>query len=287
MQKHYSYLSLLIIFSFSCLLGCEGGGDKAEELTSGGMTFNEGGAETEQSAGETAAGEETSAGEEESAGEENPAGEEEVAGEENPAGEEVAAGEETSAGEEETAGEDIIIDIVGEGGEEWVDPEDFGAEGEGIHAFIMTDINGEEVDMRRYRGRVVLVVNVASRCGYTRQYEDLQNLYSEYRERGLVILGFPANNFNSQEPGSDEEIAEFCSRNYGVTFPMFSKISVKGGDIHPLYSYLTGESGQEVSWNFNKFLVDRNGLYISQFVSQVEPYAPELISALETALSQE
>ena len=151
----------------------------------------------------------------------------------------------------------------------------------------MTDINGEEVDMRRYRGRVILAVNVASRCGYTGQYEDLQRLYSEYRERGLVILGFPANNFGSQEPGTDEEIAEFCSANYGVTFPMFSKISVKGDDIHPLYDYLTGASGQEVSWNFNKFLVGRDGLFISQYLSNTTPYSDTLIQALEMALAAE
>jgi glutathione peroxidase len=150
----------------------------------------------------------------------------------------------------------------------------------------MTDINGEEVDMRRYRDRVALVVNVASRCGYTSQYEDLQNLYSEYRERGLVILGFPANNFGGQEPGTEEEIAEFCSANYGVTFPMFSKISVKGADIHPLYTYLTGESGREVSWNFNKFLVGRDGRYIEHFLSATAPYGDELIMALEAALAE-
>ena len=169
----------------------------------------------------------------------------------------------------------------------WEDPADFGEPGEGLHAFTMTDINGDMVDMRRYRGRVVLVVNVASRCGFTVQYEDLQRLYTEYWERGLVILGFPANNFGSQEPGSDEDIAEFCSANYGVTFPMFSKISVRGNDIHPLYAYLTDASGQEVSWNFNKFLVGRDGMLIEHFLSQTTPYADPLIEALETALAAE
>jgi glutathione peroxidase len=219
---------------------------------------------------------------------EAPAGAE-VAGDEMIAGVEVAgeapAGAEV-AGDEMMAGE-IIIEVAGEEGEEWVDPEDFGEPGEGIHAFTMDDINGEAVDMRRYRGRVTLVVNVASRCGYTRQYEDLQTLYETYRDRGLVILGFPANNFGGQEPGSDEEIAEFCSANYGVNFPMFSKISVKGGDIHPLYQYLTGESGREVSWNFNKFLVGPDGLYVSQFLSMTEPLSDELINAIEPLLATE
>ena len=181
----------------------------------------------------------------------------------------------------------MIIEVAGEQSEEWIDPEDFGAPGEGIHAFTMVDINGEEVDMRRYRDRVVLVVNVASRCGYTRQYEDLQTLYTTYRERGLVILGFPANNFGGQEPGTEEEIAEFCMSNYGVTFPMFSKISVKGGDIDPLFAYLTSESGREVSWNFNKFLIDREGFLITHYNSNVVPYADELIAALEAELDRE
>ncbi len=204
------------------------------------------------------------------------------------AGEQMAeAGEQmTEAGEQMAeAGTEVIIETPDEGGEMWIDPEDFGEPGQGIHAFTMTDINDEMVDMRRYRGRVVLVVNVASRCGYTGQYEDLQRLYSEYWEQGLVILGFPANNFGSQEPGSDEEIAEFCSANYGVTFPMFSKISVKGDDIHPLYAYLTDASGQQVSWNFNKFLVGRDGLLIEHFLSATTPYSDPLIAALETALA--
>ena len=199
------------------------------------------------------------------------------------------AGEEINeAGEQMTeAGEQVIIETPDEGGEMWEDPADFGEPGEGIHAFTMTDINGEMVDMRRYRGRVVLVVNVASRCGYTDQYEDLQSLYSDYWEQGLVILGFPANNFGGQEPGSDEDIAEFCSANYGVTFPMFSKISVKGADIHPLYDYLVEASGQEVSWNFNKFLVGKDGMLIEHYQSGVTPYSDPLIAALEAALSVE
>ena len=324
-QLHLSFRHLyLIVLLATTLLACEGGeevdttagtevnagmmnGVAGQELEAGENTAGENTA-GENTAGENTAGEntagETTAGEntagENTAGEntagENTAGEntagENTAGE-NTAGENTAgentAGENTAgdtAGTEE-AGEDVIIETPDEGGEEWMDPEDFGAEGQGAHAFTMLDIDGEEVDMRRYRGRVILAINVASRCGYTSQYEDLQRLYSEYREQGLVILGFPANNFGSQEPGTDEEIAEFCTANYGVTFPMFSKISVKGADIHPLFSYLTEESGQEVSWNFNKFVVGRDGMFIDHFLSNTTPYSDTLIQALESALATE
>ena len=197
------------------------------------------------------------------------------------------AGSEQDEAVGEDAGSEVIIEVAGELAEEWEDPDDFGTPGEGIHAFTMVDINGEEVDMRRYRGRVVLVVNVASRCGYTRQYEGLQTLYNTYRDRGLIILGFPANNFGGQEPGTEEEIAEFCEANYGVTFPLFSKVSVTGTDIHPLYEYLTESSGQAVSWNFNKFLVGTDGVYVQQFTSQVEPLSPQITGALEPLLTQE
>ena len=108
-----------------------------------------------------------------------------------------------------------------------------------VHQFTMADINGEDVNLSQYKGKVVLIVNVASRCGLTPQYRDLQKLYAEKKNQGLVILGFPANNFAGQEPGADGEIESFCQKNYGVTFPMFSKISVKGDDIHPLYQFLT------------------------------------------------
>ena len=162
--------------------------------------------------------------------------------------------------------------------------DDASVPGQGIHQFTMTDIYGQEVDLRHFRGKVALVVNVASRCGYTRQYEDLQVLYEQYQDRGLVILGFPANNFGSQEPGTEGEILEFCTANYGVTFPMFGKISVKGADMHPLYAYLTGESGAQVSWNFNKFLVATDGRYSHHYQSTTEPLSAELTSAIEALL---
>ena len=303
----YKRLEKITVYSFIwiislCAFGCDSTEDKdtneGRSTPEAGFTAGDNaiaGDTTGPEAGEVAAGAEVVAGVEagEAAGEETAAGAsaggEVVAGAEagETAGEETAAGE--SAGDQagDEAGDEVIIEVSGELAEEWVDPEDFGAPGEGIHAFTMVDINGEEVDMRLSRDRVVLVVNVASRCGYTSQYEDLQSLYDMYRERGLVILGFPANNFGGQEPGTDEEIAEFCSANYGVTFPLFSKISVKGGDIDPLYEYLTGESGREVSWNFNKFLVGTDGMYIEQFLSPVAPLSEELIGVLEENLPQE
>ncbi len=132
-------------------------------------------------------------------------------------------------------------------------------EGKSIYDFTMTTLEGEEKPLADYKGKVILVVNVASKCGNTPQYADLEAMYEANKDNGLVILGFPANNFMKQEPGSNEEIAEFCQKNYGVTFPMFSKISVKGDDMDPLYQYLTTAAGEEVSWNFQKFLIDREG----------------------------
>lgn len=133
-----------------------------------------------------------------------------------------------------------------------------------IYEIPVVDIHGSETTLEQFRGQAMLIVNVASRCGLTPQYEELQKLYENHREDGLVVLGFPANNFMGQEPGTDEEILEFCTSNFGVTFPMFSKISVKGRDMHPLYKYLTSESlngkaDSNVSWNFQKYLISRNG----------------------------
>lgn len=158
-----------------------------------------------------------------------------------------------------------------------------------LYNFTVTDIDGNDVTLSEYRGKVLLIVNVASRCGYTPQYEGLQKIFEEYREMGLLVLGFPANNFGNQEPGSDEEIKEFCSLNYGVSFPMFSKISVKGADIHPLYQYLTSEESNpkfagEISWNFNKFLVDPSGKIIARFESKDKPESDEVVQAIEKAL---
>lgn len=152
-----------------------------------------------------------------------------------------------------------------------------------IYDFTPKSIDGKPSPLTAYRGKVVLVVNVASQCGYTPQYAGLEKLFERYKDEGFVILGFPANNFGGQEPGSNEEIRQFCTRKYNVTFPMYSKISVKGGDQDPLYAYLTKAAG-DVKWNFTKFLVGKDGKVIAKFDSGVTPDAPELIAAIEKAL---
>jgi glutathione peroxidase len=158
-----------------------------------------------------------------------------------------------------------------------------------IYDFTVKDIDGKEVKLEQYKGKVLLIVNVASQCGYTPQYEGLQKLYSQFQAAGLVVLGFPANNFKGQEPGSNEQIKEFCSTTYGVTFPMFSKISVKGDDIHPLYQYLTSgkdnaELAGEISWNFNKFLVNPAGKVVARFTPADKPESEKIIDAIQQAL---
>jgi len=155
--------------------------------------------------------------------------------------------------------------------------------------FKMTSLDGKEVDLASYQGKVILFVNVASKCGYTPQYKGLEALYTKYEAKGFVILGFPANNFLSQEPGTNAEIQAFCSRTYNVTFPMFSKISVKGSDQAPLYQYLTDKkanpaTGGDIGWNFTKFVVDRNGNIVARFDSKVEPESAEVTKAIEEAL---
>ncbi|HOT96370.1 MAG TPA: glutathione peroxidase [bacterium] len=160
-----------------------------------------------------------------------------------------------------------------------------------VYEFTMNDIDGAPVKLEQYRGKVLLIVNVASKCGFTPQYEGLEKLYTTYKDAGLVVLGFPANNFMRQEPGSNDEIKSFCSLTYGVTFPMFSKISVKGADQHPLYAWLTGKESNpdfagDISWNFNKFLVNREGHIIARFGSRTKPEDPELVSAINKALSE-
>jgi glutathione peroxidase len=155
-----------------------------------------------------------------------------------------------------------------------------------VHDFTLTSIDGKAVPLSSYKGKVVLLVNVASKCGYTPQYTGLQSLYTKYKDKGLVVVGVPANNFGGQEPGTNEEIQTFCSRNYNVTFPMMSKVSVKGEDKTPLYGYLTENTGGDVKWNFTKFLVDKNGKIVSRFDSKVTPDSPELTSAVEKALAQ-
>lgn len=153
-----------------------------------------------------------------------------------------------------------------------------------IYDFTMNSIDGKPTPLKSYEGKVVLVVNVASKCGFTPQYTGLENLYQKYHSKGFVIVGVPANNFGGQEPGTDEEIKTFCSRNYNVTFPIMSKVSVKGSDMTPLYQYLTAAKGGDVKWNFTKFLVGKDGKVIERFESKVAPESPELTAAVEKAL---
>jgi glutathione peroxidase len=159
----------------------------------------------------------------------------------------------------------------------------------GVLGFTMKSIDGEEVALSKYRGKVLLIVNVASLCGNTPQYKDLEALYLKYKDQGFMILGFPANNFGSQEPGTDQEIKTFCSATYGVTFDMFSKISVKGDDQHPLYRLITSDStyGGDVKWNFQKYLVDREGNIAGKYLSKVQPMSEALTSAIEKALKDQ
>jgi glutathione peroxidase len=154
-----------------------------------------------------------------------------------------------------------------------------------VHDFTLTTIDGQSAPLSAYKGQVLLLVNVASKCGYTPQYAGLQALYDRYKDRGLVIVGIPANNFGGQEPGTNEEIKTFCSRNYNVMFPMMSKVSVKGADMTPLYGYLT-QTGGDVKWNFTKFLAGKDGKVLQRFESKVTPDAPELAAAIEQALAR-
>ena len=158
-----------------------------------------------------------------------------------------------------------------------------------IYDFKMVNIQGDTLKLSEYAGKVLLIVNTASKCGFTYQYEGLEKLYETYQDQGLVILGFPANNFLKQEPGTDKEIASFCRLNYGVTFPMFSKISVKGKTMHPLYQYLTSketnpEFSGKISWNFNKFLISKEGKIINRFGSKDKPESEKIIQAIKGAL---
>lgn len=156
----------------------------------------------------------------------------------------------------------------------------------------MKRIDGTEEDLAKYKGKVVVLVNVASECGCTPQYQGLETLYKEKKDRGLVVLGFPANNFGSQEPGSNEEIAEFCTGKFGVTFPMFEKISVKGEDAHPLYKKLASQPppvGAEPKWNFTKFVVDREGRVVARFdavgkIARTGELEPELVKKIDELL---
>ena len=153
-----------------------------------------------------------------------------------------------------------------------------------VHEFTLNSIDGKPAPLASYKGKVLLFVNVASQCGYTPQYTGLQSLYAKYKDKGLVIIGVPANNFGAQEPGTNEEIATFCSRSYNVTFPILAKVSVKGSDATPLYQYLITNNGGDVKWNFTKFLVGKDGKPVQRFEPGVTPDSPELAMAIEKAL---
>jgi glutathione peroxidase len=157
--------------------------------------------------------------------------------------------------------------------------------------FKMKDIDGNDIKLKKYKGDVLLVVNTASKCGYTPQYEGLQTVYTKYKDQGFYVLGFPANNFGGQEPGADAEIKEFCSLKYKVTFPMFSKISVKGEDQHPLYAFLTSKETDpnfagDITWNFNKFLIDRKGNVVARFSSKDKPESDAVMQAIEKYIAE-
>jgi glutathione peroxidase len=157
-----------------------------------------------------------------------------------------------------------------------------------VLAHKVQSLDGQEVDLGAYRGKALLIVNTASKCGYTPQYASLQKLYDTYKARGLVVLGFPSNDFGGQEPGSATEIAQFCQKNYGVTFPMMAKVHAKGPEIAPVYRTLTQETGEgirgDVKWNFTKFLVDPQGRIVRRFEPDAEPTSPELKAAVEAVL---
>lgn len=155
-----------------------------------------------------------------------------------------------------------------------------------IYDFAISDITGHEFQLSQFKGQKILLVNTASECGLTPQYEGLEKLYKEYKDEKFVIIGFPANNFKKQEPGTNEEIAEFCKMNYGVSFPMMAKISVKGEDIHPLYKWLTnkelnGVKDVEVRWNFQKFMIDEEGKFVDVAFPREKPYSNKIIEWLE------
>jgi glutathione peroxidase len=160
--------------------------------------------------------------------------------------------------------------------------------GSGIYDFTLPSIDGQPTPLANFKGKVILLVNVASRCGFTPQYAGLEALYEKYKDQGFVILGFPANNFGGQEPGTNQEIKTFCSTKYNVTFPIYAKVSVKGADQTPLYQYLTKEADPshtgDIKWNFTKFLVDRNGNVVERFEPNVTPESENLVTSVEKLL---
>jgi glutathione peroxidase len=159
------------------------------------------------------------------------------------------------------------------------------------HDFTVKSIQGKEVDLSEYKGKVLLVVNVASKCGLTPQYEQLQEVHEKYSDKGLAVLGFPCNQFGGQEPGTEAEIAEFCKANYDVSFDLFSKIDVNGDEAHGLYKHLTAADTKptgkgKISWNFEKFLIDREGNVVARFAPRTSPSDPEVIKAIEAELAK-
>lgn len=165
------------------------------------------------------------------------------------------------------------------------------ASAKSVYNFTLKSIDGQPVSLKSYHGKVLLLVNVASRCGFTPQYAGLESLYEKYKDRGLVIVGIPADNFASQEPDTNEEIKKFCSRKYNVTFPMISKVSVLGADKTPLYGFLTDkaanpEIGGDIKWNFTKFIFDREGKPVARFEPAVTPDSPQVTAAIESALAK-
>ncbi|MEO8087809.1 MAG: glutathione peroxidase [Bacteroidota bacterium] len=153
-----------------------------------------------------------------------------------------------------------------------------------VYDFTPISIDGKAIDLSQYKGKKILIVNTASECGYTYQYEDLEKLYEKYKDK-LVLIGFPENNFGHQEPGTNSEIKAFCSSKYNVTFPMMSKVSVKGDDIDPLFKWLTEQSNPDftgdIKWNFEKFLIDENGKLVHRFDSKSKPFSEEIVNAIE------
>ena len=158
-----------------------------------------------------------------------------------------------------------------------------------VYDFTLNDIDGKPVSLGQFKGKVLLLVNTASFCGNTPQYADMQAMYEQYQAKGLEILAFPANNFGQQEPGTNEEIKSFCYTKYSLTFPLFTKISVKGGDKHPLYHYLTEQSPfpGEVEWNFQKYLVDRKGNVVARYQHRTKPLADEIVRDVERELAKQ
>src|SRR6266852_2896027 len=157
-----------------------------------------------------------------------------------------------------------------------------------IHDTPVKDIDGKDVSLKPYRGKVLLIVNVASRCGFTPQYKELEAVYEKYKDKGLVVLGFPCNQFGGQEPGTNEEIKQFCASKFNVTFPLFDKIDVNGPNRHPLYASLAGKDSPypgDIKWNFSKFLISRDGKIVKRFESRVVPDSAEVTQAIEAALA--